>query len=315
MGNTPQSPDKKFWLYKIKNPKNVGLKTYRLVIALKTEKTKYCNKCKQYMPISEFEKDLNFAYGIKPYCSVCDSIKSTEIEIAEKECSKCHVIKPINDFTKKRYKYHIGYKTYCKQCRNKAYSKKLENDPEYKEKVRKAVKIYQKIYSQRDEIKQHKRDYFRKNKAHIYARLKKYYAENPDKWLAEKHRRRVNYFLKTGKDAPELLGCNKEFLIKWFKFHFTFDKELNMSNYGTVWHMDHVIPCAQFNMDLEEHKIICFNWKNLLPLKAKENTSKNCNIDLEQINEQNKRLKLFSEITGEKYPETPLNIILDSETH
>ncbi len=40
------------------------------------------------------------------------------------------------------------------------------------------------------------------------------------------------------------------------------------------WHIDHIRPCANFDLtDIEQQKI-CFHWSNLQPLWAKDNLRK-----------------------------------------
>ena len=37
-------------------------------------------------------------------------------------------------------------------------------------------------------------------------------------------------------------------------------------NYVKYWHIDHVIPCAKFNVSEVEEQQICFHWTNLCPM-------------------------------------------------
>jgi hypothetical protein len=52
---------------------------------------------------------------------------------------------------------------------------------------------------------------------------------------------------------------------------------MTWENYGPAWHLDHVIPCAKFNLSDPEQQKICFRWDNLQPLFAEENLRKSSN--------------------------------------
>ena len=47
----------------------------------------------------------------------------------------------------------------------------------------------------------------------------------------------------------------------------------NMANEG--WHIDHIRPCASFDLNDPEQQKVCFNWRNLAPIWAKDNLQKN----------------------------------------
>lgn len=82
----------------------------------------------------------------------------------------------------------------------------------------------------------------------------------------------------TNKSAPtrELLGCT----IPELRAHLEkqFRPEMTWENYGPVWHVDHVRPCAAFNFldPVQQHE--CFHYTNLQPLFAAENLSKGARV-------------------------------------
>ena len=40
------------------------------------------------------------------------------------------------------------------------------------------------------------------------------------------------------------------------------------------WHMDHIRPCASFDLTDKKQQLVCFNWINLTPAWAKDNVRK-----------------------------------------
>lgn len=55
---------------------------------------------------------------------------------------------------------------------------------------------------------------------------------------------------------------------------------MSWENYGRDgWHVDHIRPCASFDLTDEDQQLVCFNWRNLRPMWAAENISKSDNYD------------------------------------
>ena len=49
---------------------------------------------------------------------------------------------------------------------------------------------------------------------------------------------------------------------------------MSWSNHGKVWEIDHIKPCASFNLSNFEQQKQCFHYTNLQPLTIFENRSK-----------------------------------------
>lgn len=73
-----------------------------------------------------------------------------------------------------------------------------------------------------------------------------------------------------------LLGCTIEFLREHLEKQF--QPGMTWDNYGPVWHVDHILPCAEFHLQHSEEQEICFHWTNLQPLFAADNLSKSDKI-------------------------------------
>ena len=68
-----------------------------------------------------------------------------------------------------------------------------------------------------------------------------------------------------------LTGCT----IRYLRSHLEsqFKPGMTWANYG-AWHIDHIRPCASFNLLDAQQQSECFHWSNLQPLWASENCSK-----------------------------------------
>ena len=53
---------------------------------------------------------------------------------------------------------------------------------------------------------------------------------------------------------------------------------MTWGNHGPVWHLDHIIPCASFDLTDKLQRQVCFHWSNYQPLFAKENLCKAAKI-------------------------------------
>lgn len=69
----------------------------------------------------------------------------------------------------------------------------------------------------------------------------------------------------------ELIGCTWRFL----KYHIEnqFDLGMSWSN-RHMWHIDHIRPCASFDLTDKQQQRECFHYSNLRPLWAYENMKK-----------------------------------------
>jgi hypothetical protein len=93
-------------------------------------------------------------------------------------------------------------------------------------------------------------------------------------------RSRINHAVKRDSKSAstlELVGCTIEFLRDYLESKFTL--EMTWDNYGSYWHIDHIRPCASFNMADPEQQKICFHYTNLQPLEATENIRKGARLD------------------------------------
>lgn len=133
--------------------------------------------------------------------------------------------------------------------------------------------------------------YYLHNRDHVLHRTKMYriklenkqkrnaYQKNRRKTDKEYHikhslRTRINKVIKgTSKSQStiDLLGCSINELLVHLEKQFV--DGMNWKNYGK-WHIDHIIPCASFDLTDPEHQKKCFHYSNLQPLWAVDNIRK-----------------------------------------
>jgi len=82
------------------------------------------------------------------------------------------------------------------------------------------------------------------------------------------------------KHAPtlELIGCTIEKLKDYIEAQF--EPWMTWDNWAhDTWHIDHIKPCASFDLSDPEQQRACFHYSNLRPLDAKENMRKNSRLN------------------------------------
>ena len=69
----------------------------------------------------------------------------------------------------------------------------------------------------------------------------------------------------------QLIGCSIDHLRQHLEAQFT--EGMTWDNHGE-WHIDHIKPCAAFDLTCERQQRECFNYTNLQPLWASDNLTK-----------------------------------------
>jgi len=221
-----------------------------------------------------------------------------------KICTSCKHKKPASDiYFNKNCRKQDGLTPRCKKCLNaqaKIYRERNEEKIKItkrriydrdKERIGSKVKEYRE--NNKEKVTKSKREYRLRNLEEIKEKKKKYYQENKKErmeYYAEyqrnrlkndsdfrlKHllRRRVRHALrgkiKSGRTF-DLIGCPSHYL----RIHLEkqFKTGMSWGNYGE-WHIDHIRPCASFDLSDPDQQKQCFNFKNLQPLWAYENLEK-----------------------------------------
>ena len=155
-----------------------------------------------------------------------------------KECKHCKENKSLDKFHANK-KGKFGVHSVCKVCKNKRDAERLGKD-----------------------------------KPRMARNYKKYIDNNPHAKIAQSLRRRMRKVLNGTlkcEDTFKLLGCSTKDWKIYLESKFL--NCMNWDNYGE-WHIDHIIPCAAFDLTKPENQKKCFHYSNTQPLWAKDNLRK-----------------------------------------
>jgi len=82
--------------------------------------------------------------------------------------------------------------------------------------------------------------------------------------------------------TQELVGIDWAGLVAHIEKQFL--PGMSWENYGyETWHIDHIKPCASFDLTDPAQQRECFHYSNLQPLWAKDNLSKSARLDWERV--------------------------------
>jgi hypothetical protein len=168
---------------------------------------------------------------------------------------------------KKTEKYKNRSSEESKVINKQTYKIKKLKGMTYYQRNKEKIKIKQKEYLSRPEVKLRRRKLVRDWVA-------KKSKESPSFRLEKNLRIRIWHALNgkvKSKRTKELLGCNVDEL----KIHLEnkFSEGMTWDNYGK-WHVDHIKPCSLFDLTVPEEQLLCFNYTNLQPLWSYDNQSK-----------------------------------------
>lgn len=164
---------------------------------------------------------------------------------------------------------------------------------ENKEKVKTDLKVYRQ--ENKEKIKLKTKEWRSKNRDRIKKRRasrppekrnpewnKRYIEKHPGRKALKNLRERMRLALKgvykSGKSF-ELIGCDYEFFVKHIERQFK--PGMTWDNYGNGgWVIDHIVPCAVFDLTKDYQQKACFNWQNLQPLWEWENLAKGDKVEV-----------------------------------
>lgn len=218
-----------------------------------------CSKCNKNKSISEFRHSLKRVYCVCKECS--NPSLSKRIKLAKKgliECYRCRQIKSLKEFS--QVSLFTNKAKVCLKC-------KLANQKEIQKRFRLKNKEKLNLKSRKRNLTPKQRIYW---KNYIYNRRQ----NDINFRILHNLRVRVKDAIKNNSKNSHtviLLGCSIPLVRKYLESKF--QPNMTWENYGK-WHIDHIIPCSNFDLSKEENQRKCFHYSNLQPLWAKDNLKK-----------------------------------------
>jgi hypothetical protein len=234
-------------------------------------------------------------------CKNCRSIKysdyvktkSPDIKI---KCNKCSIILNQENQVKNRPVCKPCYNSKSNEYKKNNKEKVSENHKEYYEKNKETISEYYKNHykENKDQYMENNRKWRDENREIINKKANERFATNPIARLKKNCRKRIHSALKNTnkKSTIKLVDCNIDFLKEWLSYNFK--DGMTLDNYGSHWHVDHVIPCSLFDLSNEDEVKNCFRWTNLQPLEASLNLSKQNNLDKNEVELHYNKVKQFA---------------------
>lgn len=227
------------------------------------------------------------------------------MNILEKKCSECEIIKDIKEFSIKRSSKD-GYQDKCKGCVNIYYKKYIEENKDYYKKYREENKDYYKKKNKKwkednkNKIKEYSKVYYDENRHRILEYSKVYREENKD-YFNKYYRKRIsndplyklrinmrnlirsslrNNGYKKNSKTNNILGCSYEELLD----------HLNNNKYGFVYgdenlDIDHIIPLSKATTKDEIIKLNHYSNLQLLPAEYNRHIKRDNDFDKEDFEE------------------------------
>jgi len=254
--------------------------------------TKICSKCGEELPATEefFGKEKHGKYGLKPKCKKCINEYNKEYHKNNKE--------KISERHKNYNKSDQGHKVrekYLEKTKDKRHEYRINRYINNKEKE---LKINREWYQNNTE--QHRKlskRWTRENREYLNERERKRRKEDPEfrikqslsSSMQQGIKRQINRtgnFCKKFSKSEKLLGTSFKKVVKHLENQFKGNihpitgDPMSWDNYGIWsdiyegWEIDHIKPLASFDLLDEDQQKEAFNYKNLQPLWASENRSK-----------------------------------------
>ena len=245
---------------------------------------KKCALCREEKDESCFYNNKRQKDGLSSECKRCDKDRSRIYYRNNRERLKLKAKEWRKDNIERKKENDSRWQKNNRDKRNKANRKYREKN---KEKLKDNYIKNKTKYSERSKI------YYRLNRDKIIQKNLEYqYATREARNERQRNRMKTDtHFristtmakslhntLKTKKGGQKwesLVGYTTTDLMNHLEKQFT--PEMTWENYGSYWHIDHLVPKYYFDYDSYDHPHFsaCWSLSNLQPLEAKKNLRKN----------------------------------------
>jgi hypothetical protein len=268
----------------------------KLQIKLKPDVMKECSNCSNCSS-NKLKTEFYAGHG---QCKDCIKEKQRERNKDDKEKDKIRKSDPEN-WTKTRNCYNCGKdqplltfrigRATCNDC-ERLYGRSYYTENKH---VRQKWALENK-----ERHRLLKANWHQENRVHLQAKYNARYHQDPEFKLKILQKSRLWNTIQKIKRTEEYVG-GFSLLKDWLEH--CFDDQMTWENHGDYWEIDHVIPISRFDLSDDQQIAICFNWKNLTPLKKTANMEKSNRIDFSQIYSHLDTLTDFLAINEMEYPE------------
>lgn len=241
-----------------------------------TEETKVCSKCGVEKPLIDYHyrKD-NAKY--RNECIMCErKVKKRHYDENSEDIisyQKQYRIENLEKISEQKKQYRKMNIENIKNAQKKYYIENIDKIKRYRIENRGVMNEKRRKYCNlnRDRISKNRKQYLIANREKI-----REYRNDPEIKIKYRLRSRIRcavrrQYGKKSYKSIDLLGCSIDYFKQWIQSKFL--PGMTWENISK-WHIDHIIPCAAFDLTKPEEQLKCFHYTNLQPLWAYDNMSK-----------------------------------------
>lgn len=180
-----------------------------------------------------------------------------------KLCCRCKQTRAVIEFHRCK-NTKDGYHHSCKVCRKVEHAKRYYKN--HQAELARCARY--RSANQPDINKRHRERRYDPSRREAVLAWEAQYRNKPDRLLAGRLRSRLWHAVKSAREqhTMDYLGCSIGVFRQWLEFQFN-----NNVTWDTAFEIDHVLPCAAFDLSKETCISICFHWTNMQPLTQFDN--------------------------------------------